>query len=435
MQSIWSESVKEQRPHFHTKLDKDITTDVLIIGGGLAGVLCAHRLQQAGVSCVLVEAKRIGSGVTQNTTGKVTAQHGLIYSDLIEGKGMDAARQYYTANSAALAEYRKLAACIPCDFEDKTAYVYSINNRSKLEQEAGAYSRMSVPYEILEHPPLPMRTMGALGMKGQAQFNPMKLLLGVAKGLTIYENTFVTDIKDHFAVTKGGRIRAKQIVLATHFPMVNIPGLYFVKMYQHRSYVLGLKNAPNLEGMFVDERQDGHSFRNYQDLLLVGGGDHRTGKQGGGYQELRRLVQTAYPAAQEQYAWATQDCMTLDAVPYIGVHRSSAQSLYVATGFNKWGMTGTMTAAMVLCDLITAGRSSYQELFSPNRSMMSKQLFINLLHATQGLLSFGKRCTHMGCALKWNPAEQSWDCPCHGSRYSRDGHILDNPAKRGKEIG
>ncbi len=429
MQSIWSDTC-QTNDKSNPCLEGHINTDVLIIGGGMAGILCAFTLKQRGVDCVVVEAQTVGSGATCNTTAKLTAQHGLCYATLIKRHGTAIAKQYHDANTHALTEFERLSTIYPCDFERKTAYVFSVDNRKKLEAEASAYARLGMTPVMLDNPPLPFKTVGAIGMSEQAQFHPLKLLYALAKELKIYENTKVTSIDDNTVHTQRGSINAKHIVLATHFPFVNIPGLYFLKMYQHRSYVLALKQAPLIPDMFVDEQQDGHSFRTYQDVLLVGGGDHRTGQKGGGWEALRTLVAQAYPNAVEAYAWATQDCMTLDSTPYIGVHRQTAQQLYVATGFNKWGMTGSMTAATLLTNIIITGKSDYENLFAPSRSLLRPQLFVNIAHAAAGLVTPGKRCTHMGCKLHWNAAERSWDCGCHGSRFSRSGDVLDTPAKK-----
>jgi hypothetical protein len=184
--------------------------------------------------------------------------------------------------------------------------------------------------------------------------------------------------------------------------------------------------------MYLDGRENGYSFRTYDNLLFGGGGDHKTGKKGGGYAELRAFAKQAYPTATEKYHWTTQDCMTLDKIPYIGRHRSGSQNLYVATGFNKWGMSGSMVAAEILRDLIVSDKSELEELYNPSRSMMSRQLFVNIGSAAKGLLSVGgPRCTHMVCKLHWNAVEKSWDCSCHGSRFGKNGGVIDNPAKRG----
>jgi len=428
--SVWSETAaSEIRP----PLESDITTDVLVVGGGMCGILIAYWLKKAGVHCIVAEAKTIGSGITKNTTAKITSQHGLIYADLIKRFGAEKARQYYEANTLAIQRYRELSEQFPCDFEEKTSYVYSTNDKRKLEREAEACRKLNISVRIFEDLPLPFKIKSAISMEEQAQFHPLKLLHSLANELEIYENTFINKIEGKTATTaQTKKITASHIVLATHYPFVNIPGLYFIKLYQHRSYVIALEGATLLDGMYLDHREDGHSFRVYGNLLFLGGGDHRTGKKGGGYSELRDLAKQAYPNAAEKFHWATQDCMTLDKVPYIGRHRTGTENLYVATGFNKWGMTGSMVAAKLLTDLIVTGKSELEEVFNPQRSMMSWQLPINLGAAAKGLLSFGgPRCAHMGCKLHLNTAEQSWDCACHGSRFEKSGHIIDNPAKKG----
>ena len=210
---------------------------------------------------------------------------------------------------------------------------------------------------------------------------------------------------------------------------MNKHGSYFLKLYQQRSYAISLENAPPLEGMYLDEQENGLSFRSYDGSLILGGGGHRTGKSGGGWKELEAFAREHYPEASITHRWATQDCMSLDGVPYIGRYSARTPNLYVATGFNKWGMTSSMAAAQILTDLITGKESPYAQVFSPSRSMLHPQLGVNALEAGKNLLTFSrKRCPHMGCALQWNPQEHSWDCSCHGSRFSSEGELLEGPA-------
>lgn len=426
MQSIWTDSTNF--PNYH-KLKKDIRTDVLIIGGGITGLLCAYQLHQAGVDYVLVEADRICSGITKNTTAKITSQHGLIYHKLIQRFGVEKARMYLDANEAALREYRRLCKTIDCSFEAKNSYVYSLNNSKKLAQELNALRMLGFHAEYEDTLPLPFTVTGAVKFRHQAQFNPLKFLTEIAKGLNIYEHTKVQELAPNLAVTEHGKITAKKIIVTTHFPFLNKHGSYFLKMYQHRSYVIAYKNAPNVDGMYVDESLKGLSFRNYKNMLLIGGGDHRTGKNGGNWQELSTFASIHYPTAKEVYRWATQDCMTLDEVPYIGQYSKNTPSLYVATGFNKWGMTSAMVAATILRDMILEKENPYVPVFSPSRSILRPQLVVNAFEATTNLLTpTTKRCPHLGCALKWNPVERSWDCPCHGSRFTEHGELIDNPA-------
>lgn len=426
MKSVWKET--SELPSFYS-LKQDIKTDVLIIGGGLAGVLCAYMMEQAGVDYTLVEADRICSGITKNTTAKITSQHGLIYDKLIRKFGVEKAGLYLRANEEALNKYREYCKNIECDFEQKDSFVYSLDNRDKIDKELVALEKIGFSAQLADSIPLPFTVAGAVMFQNQAQFNPLKFVSGIIKGLNIYEHTTVRELIGTAAVTDHGKITADKIIVTTHFPFLNKHGSYFLKMYQHRSYVLALENAPNVNGMYVDEAQKGMSFRNYENLLLIGGGDHRTGKKGGNFQELENFTKCHYPGAKIKYRWATQDCMTLDSVPYIGRYSGRTSDLYVATGFNKWGMTSSMVSAMLLCDMVQGKENAYVEVFSPSRTILRPQLAVNAFQAVVNLLTpTPKRCPHMGCALKWNQVEHSWDCPCHGSRFTKDGELIDNPA-------
>lgn len=428
MNSLWAQTETiEARP----SLDGDKNSDVLIVGAGMAGILCAHFLKQAGVDCLVAEAERIGMGITKNTTAKITCQHGLVISNLIRKASLEKAWQYLYNNQLALEKFQELCKDIPCDFEDKPAFVYSTTDRQAIEDEVAAVQKLGYPAAFVEEIPLPFKIAGAIRFDQQAQFHPLKFIASIAKELPIYENTRVEKIRGNTAFTSRGNIHAKKIIIASHFPFIDLHGFYFLKMYQQRSYVLALEGAEAVNGMYLDERENGLSFRNHGELLLLGGGGHRTGKQGGGYDELRYFARKHYSTAIEKYAWATQDCMTLDGVPYIGQYSKSTPDLYVATGFNKWGMTSSMAAAMILCDRILEKRNSHSEVFLPNRSILKPQLLINAGEAAIHLLTpTPRRCTHLGCALKWNKAEKTWDCPCHGSRFQENGEVIDNPANR-----
>ncbi len=424
--SVWMDGQK--LPKFG-KLTGSVKTDVLVIGGGLCGILCTYFLRKAGVDCVLAEAENIGSGMTCNTTAKLTSQHGLIYDKLMKSRGKEIAAGYLKANECALAEYRRLAGEIDCDFEEKDAVVYSCSDREKIEREVRAVNDLGFPADFMEELPLPFPVEGAVRFPNQAQFHPMKFLAAIAEGLPVYEHTMIRELAPHKAGSEHGEITADKIIIASHFPFLNKHGSYFLKLYQHRSYVIALCGAPDVHGMYVDEARTGLSFRNYQNFLLIGGGSHRTGKNGGNWQELRRFADLNYPEAEEAYAWAAQDCMSLDGIPYIGQYSARTPDLYAASGFNKWGMTSAMVSAMLLRDMVTEKKNPWEAVFSPSRSMLKPQLLLNGAEAAVNLLTFtGKRCPHMGCALKWNPHEHTWDCPCHGSRFDAGGGLIDNPA-------
>lgn len=432
MESIWTKTA--QLPEFEP-LTGDLRTGVLIVGGGMAGLLCAYWLAQAGVDYALVEADRICGGTTKNTTAKITSQHGLIYARLLREFGAEKARLYLEANQAALERYRTLCRGIDCDFEERDAYVYSLTDRRKLDRELEALSRLGFPAELVPDPPLPFPTAGAVKFPDQAQFHPLKFAAAIAKGLRIFEHTKVLELGPGKAVTNGGTVTADKIVIATHFPLLNKHGGYFLKLYQSRSYVLALEGAPAAGGMYVDESGRGLSLRDYGGYLLLGGGGHRTGKPGGGWLELEGTVQALWPQARTAARWAAQDCMSLDGVPYVGRYSRRTPDLYAVSGANKWGMTGSMAAASLLTDLILGREDPYEDLFCPSRTVLRPQLAVNLLESTLGLLTpTVPRCPHMGCALKYNAQEHSWDCPCHGSRFGEDGRLIEGPATDDKRM-
>lgn len=433
MASIWKEEIS--LPKF-PRLHGDIETDVLIVGGGLAGVLCAYKLESLGVKWVLVEAEKLCGGVTQNTTAKITFQHGLIYDKMMRQRGIAKAKLYLEANMAALDEYKELCSDMDCGFEEADSYVYTMDKPVKIRAEHKALKALGIDAELTKLLPLPFSVAAAVKVKKQASFNPLafvQCLLERHPSLkkNIYENTAVRKIKNNKAFCDKGTIHAKKIIITSHFPFIDSHGGFFLKMYQSRSYVMALKGAPTPEGMFIDENSKGLSFRSYGRILLLGGSAHKTGTHGGNWQELEKFRHSHFPGSQEVCRWAAQDCMSLDKIPYIGQYSAATPDLFVATGFNKWGMTSSMVASGILADLVTDGRNQYSEIFSPSRSIMQPQLAVNIAGVTAGMLKpTMHRCSHLGCGLSKNEKEQSWDCSCHGSRFSYDGNVIDGPAAK-----
>ena len=432
MNSIWEKSV--ECVHF-PPLRESKNTDVLIIGGGIAGILCAYMLNAAGVDCMLVEAKNIAGGITGNTTAKITFAHGLLYDKLIRRYGKERAGLYLQAQRGACEKYAELCRDISCDYEIKDSFVYSLNSEKRIMREVDALNSLGVGAEFVDKLPLPIRPRGAVRVKNQAQFNPLKFIFGISKGLPIYEKTKVLELKNGEAVTEHGSIRYKKLIVTTHFPILNKHGSYFLKLYQHRSYVLALDGAQDVGGIYVDEADTGMSFRNYKNLLLLGGGGHRTGKDGGSFFELEEFAKRHYKGARIEAKFAAQDCMTLDGIPYIGRYSKRTEDVYVATGFNKWGISSSMVSAMLLSELVVGKRNEYASVFSPSRSILHPQLALNAFETAVGLMTpTAPRCPHLGCALKYNKAEHSWDCPCHGSRFTESGELIDNPATDDKKM-
>ncbi|MBR4289074.1 MAG: FAD-dependent oxidoreductase [Oscillospiraceae bacterium] len=424
--SIWMQGF--QMPQF-SPLHGNRKTDILIVGGGLAGLLCAWQLHQAGADYLLIEADRICGGTTGKTTAKITSQHGLIYDKISRRYGFEAAKIYYDANEAALGMYARLCTGLDCDFERKDNYIYTINAPEKLEQELRAISEIGAKAEFADELPLPFSTKGAVCFRDQAQFHPLKFAAAISRDLKILEHTPARAFDGNTVLTDYGRITAQRIIVATHFPLINKHGFYFVKQHQNRSYVIALANAPRFNGMYRDEAEGGVSLRSYGSSLILGGSAHRTGTASPGWSALEAAARQWYPSSRLQYRWAAQDCMTLDGIPYIGKYSTHSHELYVATGFNKWGMTSAMAASMILSEQVQGRESPYAFPFSPQRSNLHPQLAANILESVCNLLKpTAPRCPHLGCALKWNPYEHSWDCPCHGSRFDEDGKLLENPA-------
>jgi len=432
MNSLWQETVK--RPAFPA-LSGDLSTDVLVVGGGMAGLLCAYRLREAGIDCTLVESGRICGGTTGNTTAKITVQHGAIFDKMIRRFGVEKSKRYFAAQNAALEAYRALAQEIDCDFEERDSYVYSLDDAARIEREVAALLRLGGRAEFVSDCEMPFRVAGAARLAGQAQLHPLKFAFAIARNLRIFEHTRVQEFLPGGVRTEHGKIKAKRVVVTTHFPILNKHGAFFLKMYQHRSYVLALKNVPQPDGMWVDAKKTGISLRAYGDFLLLGGGGHRTGKAGGCWRELEEFAAKYYKGARVAARWAAQDCMTLDDLPYIGQYSPRTEGLFVATGFQKWGMSSSMLAADLLCALLQGKSHPCEEMLSPARSILRPQLLPNAVHSVAGLLTpTVPRCPHLGCALKYNKFEHSWDCSCHGSRFREDGKILDGPANDDKNF-
>lgn len=424
--SLWTD--KTELPAF-PKLEKSISCDVAVVGGGLAGLLCAWEIQRSGGDCVLLEADRICRGVSGHTTAKITSQHGFIYDRLVREFDEETARIYYGANQTAVARFRDLAQMYPCDLEDRDNYIYSTAADPELDREKKALKRIGADYDAADTLDIPFPVAGGIRFRKQAQFHPLKFAAGIAGALKIYEHTPVREFGEGWVKTDGGTVYAGAVIVATHFPILNKHGGYFLKLYQQRSYVLALKNAGKVEGMYLDPGEKGLSLRMHGDLLLLGGGGHRTGKQGGGWRFLEEQAEKYFPKAEILCRWAAQDCMTLDGMPYIGPYGRNTEKLFVATGFHKWGMTSAMVSAMILSELVQGREHPWAKTFDPARTVLRPQLAVNALESIVNVLTpTVPRCPHLGCALKWNRQEHSWDCPCHGSRFTEAGDLLDNPA-------
>lgn len=449
MRSIWSDEMPRIRPEKKTLPQ---SAEVVIIGGGMAGLLCAYLLIESGIRAIILEAEEICSGQTRNTTAKITSQHGLIYSKLADVFDDETAVKFGRLNERAIDEYERIVrGCgIACGFRRLPSYLYTKTElgAKALESERIEAKRVGIRAAFVHETELPFPVKLALKYENQAQFHPLEFLRGIIGDLEIYEHMRVIRVKGNEVITGRGTVRAKHIIFATHYPFMNVPGFYFTKMHQERSYVLGVRvpevSAPDqdgrdwkkFDGMYYGIDQDGLSFRSAGDVILIGGKSHRTGEQQAQdpYKALRKEAELIWPEYEEITSWSAQDCMTLDSLPYIGRYSKWRPNWYVATGFEKWGMTGSMAAAMVLRDMVLGKPNPYAAIVSPQRRWTKRavcNLFREGINTVKNFVTFERpRCPHLGCRLKWNRYEHVWECPCHGSRFHESGKILDNPAQK-----
>ena len=471
MDSIWTKTCQlPARP----PLREPIRCEIAVIGAGMAGLLCAYALQQDGHHVAVLEANRMASGQTRNTTAKITSQHGLLYHKLCAALGSAKAAAYAEANEAAIREYRRLVERerIDCDFEDCANWVYG-SDLQTLRQEAETAKRLGLPAEFVERLKTPLPAAGAVRFSGQAQFHPLKFLRAISEPLTVYEQTPVQAVEGTDLRTPHGTVRAEKVVFACHYPFPRLAGLYFTRLHQERSYVLALEAATPVDGMWIGADGDPLSLRGCHNLLLLGGGGHRTGENsaGGQYEWLRKQAGALFPDAREITHWSAQDCITPDGVPFIGQYGVGHPNWYVATGFGKWGMSTSMLSALLLRKLIAGAEAPEAAVFDPGRlrggvlaglvheggpavKNLGKSFFeipkitdrqlapghggVVRLHGkkvgaykdeTGTVHSVNIRCPHLGCQLAWNPDERSWDCPCHGSRFDCRGGLISGPAQ------
>src|SRR5690625_268395 len=484
--SLWLDTTPETSFPVQDGTD---SVDVAVVGGGIAGLLTAYRLKQAGLSVAVIEARRIVHGVTGNTTAKLTAQHNLIYSRLLRSFGEEQTRAYAQANQQAITTVRDLASehGIDCDFQEADACVYTTDpaELSSFEAEVSACQRVGLPASLVTEAPVPFNVAAAALMRDQARFHPRKFLLGLSElipgdGSHVFERTRVVRIEDGepcTVTTEWGTVRAGKVVVASHYPLGD-RGTYTLRLKPKRTPVLGvLTQRPVPEGLersLLISIEPMYSLRTHpwrgQQMLLVGGKAHKTGQADTVrlYIELEQWAREQFGPLQVIYRWSTQDNVTPDGVPYTGRAGRAPGNIYVTTGYGGWGMTNAVVSAGLLHDLITGGDNELARMYAPGRIKLDGlgQIMREGLDSTAhligdrfnsvrpedippgsgGVIKEGVKpvalyraedgtehrrsaiCTHLGCVVAWNEAEKSWDCPCHGSRFSARGRMLQTPA-------
>ena len=497
MKSYWIKSVDEKEANKFEGLQENIKTDICIIGGGLTGLNLMYNLRKYNINTVLIEKDRICRSTSGNSTAKITSQHGLIYKYLADSKGIDYAKNYYKANEEAIENIANIInkENIQCEFEYQPSYVFTrtIKDNQKLKDEANAINSFGGKAEYLEAKDIEInnliKTVAGVRFDRQAQFNPYKYANALAKicsgpRMKIYERTKAVDVidDDNYYIIKtenGAEIKTKYLILTTKYPIVNIPGFYFLKMYQSTSYAVGMKTKERIfNGIYINSEKPTISLRMAKDkegyVLIVVGSDHKTGEEIdliNAYTRLEKIAREIYPNGDIKYHWNTEDCITLDKIPYIGEFSKVWENCFVATGYNKWGITSSKIAADIITDKILGFKNEYEEIFTSTRvepiknikevgnmvkesidSLVIKKLEvpkeeINQIQKGEGKIVEidGKKvgiyknekdeiykvdpvCKHLGCELTWNNLDKTWDCPCHGSRYDYKGRLLYGPS-------
>lgn len=469
-QSIWNYNRTAQgKP-----LQGEHTFDTVVVGGGIAGVLTAYQLAETGNKVTLLEAESLYAGTTHNTTAHMDGMHGYLYADLIKQSAKKAAL-YFQSQTEAIDEYERLIKKhnISCHFTRSDSVLFTKKNLDKLREEYEALKAIGADAEFLGAAKiLNIEVLGAIKLSAQARFHPLEFLDGLPKNFEIIENTRVlkVDIKNKTLYTKDAAIHADKIIIATGFPIIDVPGFYFLRMYKSHSYTIAVDSAEKLEAMYQGDLGNSLTYRQYENSIIIGGLDHRSGRvdEDNKYDRLEEKSADSFPDAVTTHFWSANDCMTFDGVPLVGPYCKSADGVYVITGFNKWGMTNAMAGACVLRDIINGKKNKYQQLFSPFRRRATAPFLNNALSTVNNLvikpisvpthtaaellpdsgdivLVGGKKkavykdtdgelhicdalCKHLKCQLQFNPNTKTWDCPCHGSRFDIDGKLIVGPA-------
>jgi glycine/D-amino acid oxidase-like deaminating enzyme/nitrite reductase/ring-hydroxylating ferredoxin subunit len=475
-QSCWVATAPKTNYAPYAQSDR---TDVAVVGGGIVGLTTAYLLTRAGFAVTVLEALGVGRQVTGRSTAKVTAQHALVYSQLAETFGIERARLYAEANHAGVELIAALVDDhdISCDFERKDAYAYTLRSERKaaLEREADVARQLGFVADVLDAAPLPFATAGALRFRHQAQFNPARYLVGLATAITqnggrIHEHTRIGAVERRPG-GKSWRIKvgrhhldASSVVIATHIPMWT-PIPYDQRMRARCHTALAFRaTRDTIDGMFIDVDQPSHSLRMGRDnagpLLIVLGPSFPNGHDGdvaARFERLERWVRENVPAGEVVWRWVNEDYDTPDSVPYAGELGADARGMYVASGFNGWGISNGTAAAMLIADRIQRSPNPWRALYNPRRrapkdfnpggDTKSRVASVDeIAPGAGGVIESGQRkvavwkdaegvphafsaaCTHKGCTLTWNNADLTWDCPCHGSVFSCDGQVIHGPA-------
>jgi glycine/D-amino acid oxidase-like deaminating enzyme/nitrite reductase/ring-hydroxylating ferredoxin subunit len=478
-QSLWLAEPGRTYP----ALDGTVTADVAVVGAGITGLTTALQLKRAGLQVAVVEADRVGHGASGNNTAKVSALQATVYSELTAQHGVATATSYAGANLAGVETVAEIVERegIDCDLRRRPAVTYAIDESERAsvaaEFEAAGDAGLDV---VQESPDLPFPVYGGVRLDDQLSVHPVRYLRGLAAavdgdGSRILEHSRVRKVRGGRVHTESGTVRAERVVIATHAPLLDRGG-YFARLEAVRSYCVAarLRSGSPPEALAINAGDPVWSIASAGDLLIVGGQGHPAGERGVDarrYAALEAFAREHWDVAEIAHRWSAQDLYAYDGLPMIGPYLPGSRNLYVATGYRKWGLATATAAAELLTDTITGKDHPWASVFAPYRlslrgvphlARLNTKVAVDLIGdrlrpaevsdpaavprgearvLRDGLDRAGVyrdedgvvhavslRCTHLGCLLRFNGAETSWDCPCHGSRFDVDGGVLEGPA-------
>ncbi len=441
----------------------------------MAGFLAAFRLWEEGKQVTLLEADKLFYGTTGKSTAKISCNQEVAYYVLYEKYGETAAKNYYSSQKYGRKKILELIEKykIDCDLKEAASYIFAYDD-CDLKQNFRLLKKFGADCGLCEID-VGGKTRRALKMNGEYMFDPLKFLSGLPAQFEIFEHTRAVDIDCDKKIirTDGGNVVAENIIIATHYPIINTHGGYILKLRQSESY-LAATDATLTDDMYLDLKNDGLTVRPYTGGTIIGGGDHRTGRRekADRLAILRGYAKERFGTENLTHFWNAEDVMTADGMPCCGKYWAHADGIYVITGFNKWGMTNSAVCADIICDTLLGRENAYASLFSPQRRIRGgiadyainavttlTDVILGYFRITsksvydipQGrgavvryngkkravyrdnndkLYVIGSMCPHMHGELKWNASANCWECPCHGSRFDKYGNIINEPATK-----